>query len=1133
MIDLPRMACRRRLATSTIVVLLMVASSLTAAYAQNATQRSSFVGNTFSNGHIVIEIQPSAVTVLDSSGRNVIGQLDWEIQTDISGNWQPLPWDSPRSMAIEDVGAVHRVTLKDTVGSGQLLVSIYFEAKPTDAPYVPLRMPVDIQELSGLNSYRLVWHLNTLATSSVSSFQFRRTTTSDGTPLSGLLPAGHNMTRSPSGENSMVGLAQDGKTVLIGLNWDAALGYYQGAVLSPSNTGTATDVTFGSFTLSTGQMFHLPACPCPDGGGGGGGSTTYFYGHVYIAGTTTGIYGATVNIGGLTYITDSTGYYIITVPAGGTYNAIATAFGYCQSTASLTVSIYAAQYHDFSLSIWDTAAFEPHGYVCGPVSSANTGWYNLRNDYGSMSPSVIYSRSTSSNSISIVTTSSGETGAPTSTPSGDSKMIRMYGSDDSPYGNGYAYTYFYLKNVNIPLSSPMYLAFNIYSYTTPYNNGHVSVDAHFTDGSNLRDNVIDGNHYVTDNFGHRIHPALEQLVSFPYERPGCCVIYPGGWIRVVADLTEIRYKTIDYLMVAYDNGQTGGTGQSGSIFQAYFDDIRFIMPNLPANTINGGFEGSLYGWGAAGTSGEAPRLSSGPCNGNTADSRVCTSAEGSQSVLIGPDPKYTGPAAGDSYLVQTFRVPNDPKFLGPSLTFSSAIATLQTCACTTNDWASVTLRDRTTLQDVILLKTVGTYITCTSCLPDGVGWTTTTFRIDSLKGHLLWLIINVHNDASGLNTWAWFDGIRIVPLGMTITENSPSAARVKLDPSVYRGTSDTKIISGSFSSTSTTSVVNGNAGIQVGIDLRNFSEASNSPIPDDIQMATSINAWASGGTSSDNSGNTWGPYFIKDASLTVTVTLVSGDNHFSVTYVETWGFNLNPVAGFDQVEATIIALGVLLLPFDALSLIIPVLAIPTFVAGTTLTGADVVYNSQHTAGTNGPSPSQTQNWAFPSGPCNAFGCPPPPFRSNPLAGGTAYSTVYLGGVASAGGIYDINVQGKADIGQDYCSTNGCFTSAFPISTSYDLTVWTVTDVSPVASFTASTYQPYPNNTVTFDASNSYDPDGYLTSYHWDFGDGTTGSGQTVSHVYKYAGGDTVTLTVTDNAGLTASQSQQVVVQHCC
>jgi hypothetical protein len=858
-----------------------------------------------------------------------------------------------------------------------------------------------------------------------------------------------------------------------------------------------------------------------------------FYGHVYVAGTTTGIYGATVNIGGTSIVTDSSGYYTITFPTGGTYNAVTTAFGYCQYTASLTVANGVTQNYDFPLSIWDTAAFEPHGYVCGPVSNANPGWYNLRNDYGSMSPFVIYSHSTSSNSISIVTTSSGETGAPTSTPSGDSKMIRMYGSDDSPYSNGYAYTYFYLKNVNIPLSSPMYLAFNIYSYTTPYNNGHVSVDAHFTDGSNLRDNVIDGNHYVTDNFGHRIHPALEQLVSFPYERPGCCVIYPGGWIRVVADLTEIRYKTIDYLMVAYDNGQTGGTGQAGSIFRVYFDDIRLIMPNLSANTINGGFEGSLYGWGAAGTSGEAPQLSSGPCNGNTADSRVCTSAEGSQSVLMGPSPKYTGSAAGDSYLVQTFRVPNDPKFLSPSLTFSSAIATLQTCSCTTNDWASVTLRDRTALQDVVVLKTVGTYVTCTSCLPDGVGWTKTTYSINSLKGHLLWLIINVHNDASGLNTWAWFDGIRIVPQGMTITENSPSAAWVKLDPSVYRGTSDTKIISGSFSSTSTTSFVNGNAGIQVGIDLRNFAETSNSPIPDDMQMATSINAWASGGTSSDNSGNTWGPYFIKDASLTVTVTLVSGDNHFAVTYVETWGFNLNPVAGFDQVQATITALGVLLLPFDALSLIIPALAIPTFVAGTILTGGDVLYNSQQTAGTNGPSPSQTQNWAFPSGPCNAFGCPPPPFRSNPLAGGTAYSTVYLGGVSGAGGVYDIKVQGKADIGQDYCSTNGCFTSAFPISTSYDLTVWTITDAPPVASFSASTLAPYPGTTVNFNAVNSYDPDGYLTSYHWDFGDGTTGSGQTVSHVYKYAGGDTVVLTVTDNAGLTNQVSQQVVVQHCC
>jgi len=60
-------------------------------------------------------------------------------------------------------------------------------------------------------------------------------------------------------------------------------------------------------------------------------------------------------------------------------------------------------------------------------------------------------------------------------------------------------------------------------------------------------------------------------------------------------------------------------------------------------------------------------------------------------------------------------------------------------------------------------------------------------------------------------------------------------------------------------------------------------------------------------------------------------------------------------------------------------------------------------------------------------------------------------------------------------------------------------------------------------------STSSDPDGTITSQQWNFGDGTTGSGASPTHHYNAANTYRVTLTVTDNGGLTDVLSKDVVV----
>ncbi len=106
------------------------------------------------------------------------------------------------------------------------------------------------------------------------------------------------------------------------------------------------------------------------------------------------------------------------------------------------------------------------------------------------------------------------------------------------------------------------------------------------------------------------------------------------------------------------------------------------------------------------------------------------------------------------------------------------------------------------------------------------------------------------------------------------------------------------------------------------------------------------------------------------------------------------------------------------------------------------------------------------------------------------------------------------------------------------------TVTVVPDLPPLAAFAWYPQVPSVNQTVFFNAGYySYDPDGYIASWAWDFGDGTRGGGNQTgnqtgngtnggpfpTHTYATFGTFLVILTVTDNAGLTASVSHDVYV----
>lgn len=124
------------------------------------------------------------------------------------------------------------------------------------------------------------------------------------------------------------------------------------------------------------------------------------------------------------------------------------------------------------------------------------------------------------------------------------------------------------------------------------------------------------------------------------------------------------------------------------------------------------------------------------------------------------------------------------------------------------------------------------------------------------------------------------------------------------------------------------------------------------------------------------------------------------------------------------------------------------------------------------------------------------------------------------------GTYYVSVQGTGK--GDPLSTGY---SSYGSVGQYALSVnfYTPGNTAPTAAISATPTSGTVPLSVSFSGAGSSDPDGSIVGWDWTFGDGTSATGVTTSHVYGTVGTYTAQLRVTDNGGLSATRAVTVTV----
>ena len=85
------------------------------------------------------------------------------------------------------------------------------------------------------------------------------------------------------------------------------------------------------------------------------------------------------------------------------------------------------------------------------------------------------------------------------------------------------------------------------------------------------------------------------------------------------------------------------------------------------------------------------------------------------------------------------------------------------------------------------------------------------------------------------------------------------------------------------------------------------------------------------------------------------------------------------------------------------------------------------------------------------------------------------------------------------------------------------------NVAPVAAFTVRATIVNAGESLAFSAILSSDEDGIIAKFEWDFGDGGSATGESVTHTFAAVGQYTVVLRVTDDRGATATAQKLITV----
>lgn len=123
------------------------------------------------------------------------------------------------------------------------------------------------------------------------------------------------------------------------------------------------------------------------------------------------------------------------------------------------------------------------------------------------------------------------------------------------------------------------------------------------------------------------------------------------------------------------------------------------------------------------------------------------------------------------------------------------------------------------------------------------------------------------------------------------------------------------------------------------------------------------------------------------------------------------------------------------------------------------------------------------------------------------------------------GAYYLKVDGvgKGDLTTGYSDYGGL--GSYTLTGTYAAS----SALPPIAVATATPTSGYAPLPVGFISDGSYDPDGTIASYTWNFGDNTSSTSQNPTHTYNAPGTYNAVLTVKDSQGLTATKSLTITV----